>query len=174
MNDIDILFETAEKEKHVHSRSGEVFDAIAGLWLLGDELEAVLARIGRNYIVSSFLLNSLGFIYKRISADHDLPEFHAIELTDTAARVSFLTDLQKVKSDSLAKWLKDELVETLERALDSYCGENLEAVSRLGNLSDSIQRIAELYVDREDGEIWVYDSLFQFAEEVSGLHRESE
>ena len=34
--EIDSLFEAAEKERYVHSRSKETFDSIAGLWFLGD------------------------------------------------------------------------------------------------------------------------------------------
>lgn len=70
--EIDSLFEA---ERYIHSRSRETFDAVAGLWFLGGTFESVLARISCNYIVSSFLLNSIALIYQRIRSDYDLPEF---------------------------------------------------------------------------------------------------
>jgi hypothetical protein len=169
---IDLLVNSAEKEKHVHSRSKEIFDAVAGLWFLGNDFETALACIGHKYIISSFLLKSLELIYDRIRADYDLPEFHAIDLTDSDARKSFQDALQKLNSDSrFVEWLQNDLFSVCKRLLDSTYTHNLDTISMLGNLSDSIQRATERHSTQEDGEIWVYDSIFQFADEVLELHR---
>ena len=176
--EIDSLFETAEREKYVHSRSKETFDAIAGLWLLGDAFQSTLARISCDYIVSSFLLNSLALIYRRIRLDYDLPEFDAIAMANDEARQRFMKQIEKLKVDNgFLQWLEDYLLTKCEDLLYrlSYHaeGEDLEFVARLGNLADCTWQIAEKYVSRVDGDTWVYDSIFQFSDELLASFGES-
>jgi len=165
--EIDSLFEAAKREKYVHSRSEETFDAIAGLWFLGDAFQSILARISCNYIVSSFLLNSLALIYQRIRLDYNLPGFDASTLTNDEAFQRFLEEIEALKADrAFVQWLKDSLLSKCEKLLDHIEGTNLGNVAKLGNLADSTEHIAKQYVSREDGDTWVYDSIFQFSDEL--------
>ena len=165
--EINSLFEAARREIYVHSRSEETFDAIAGLWFLGDTFRSVLARISCNYIVSSFLLNSLALIYQRIRSDYDLPEFDAGVLTNDEAFQRFMEEIERLKADdTFVQWLKDSLLRKCEKLLDDVEVRDLEDMARLGNLADSTEHIAKQYVSREDGDTWVYDSIFQFSDEL--------
>jgi hypothetical protein len=164
--EIDSLFEAAEKERYVHSRSKETFDSIAGLWFLGDTFKSTLAYISSSYIVSSFLLNSLGLAYKSIRSDYGLPEFDSSALTNNEARREFLKELERLKADEIfVKWLKDFLIPKCEELLESIKGEELEDIAKLGNMADSTEHIARHYVSKEDGDTWIYDSIFQFSDE---------
>ncbi len=99
--------------------------------------------------------------------EYDLPEIQAADLTDDNVRESFLSALQRVKDDDcFVAWFRDSLLPECVQLLKQVDGDDLEAVSALGNLSDSIERLAELTAPQEDGEIWTYDCIFQFAEEV--------
>jgi|GEM_PF-5488587 len=166
--EINSLFEAARRERYVHSRSEETFDAIAGLWFLGDAFRSVLARISCNYIVSSFLLRSLALIYKRISSNYDLPEFDARDLANDKARRRFTEeDIKGLKADAtFVQWLQDFLLPKCVDLLLYVEGGNLEDIGRLGNLADSITRVAQQYVSHENGDTWVYDSIFQFSDEL--------
>ena len=77
---INLLFEAAEREKYLHSRARETFDSIAGLWFLDDDIQSKLASIACNYIVSSFLLTALWFIYEQLRVDYDLPKISARDI----------------------------------------------------------------------------------------------
>ncbi len=171
--EINSLFEAAEKERYVHSRSKETFDSIAGLWFLGDAFQSALARISNSYIVSSFLLNSLGLIYERMRFDYGLPEFSANALTDDETFKKFLEEIGKLKADGkFVQWLKDTLLPRCEELLHRVEGNDLESVARIGNLADSTEHIARQYASREDGDTWVYDSVFQFSDELIALYGE--
>jgi len=164
---VDRLFERAKKEKHIHSRSGETFDAIAGLWFLGDDVESVLSQITRSHIISSFLLKCLGIIYQRICKEYDIPDFQAKDVTDSEAYELFMGRLQKIKDDDrFVPWLQDSMFPVCAQLLDRVEGDNLEGISSLGNLADSTGHLAEGYASREDGEIWAYDCIFQLADEL--------
>lgn len=166
--EIELLFEAAEREKYVHSRSGETFDAIAGLWFLGEAFESTLAEIAHSYIVSSFLLESLELIYQRISSDYRLPDFSADVLTNQDALEEFLQAVEKLSHhESFVGWLQDSLLPRCGKLLKVHA-QSKEDVSRLGNLTDSIQRAAEQYSPGEDGDTWAYDGIFQLSNELLG------
>lgn len=163
--EINSLFKAAEKERYVHSRSIETFDAVAGLWFLGNDFESVLTHISHNYIVSSFLLNSLALIYQRIRSDYNMPEFNAVALTSDKARKEFEEKIERLKTDSkFIQWLKDSLLPKCEELLHRVEGESLEDIARIGNLADSTEHVAKQYVSLEDGDVWVYDGIFQFSD----------
>ena len=166
--EIELLFEAAEREKYVHSRSGETFDAIAGLWFLGEAFESTLAEIARSYIVSSFLLRALELIYQQIRSDYRLPDFSADVLTNQDALEEFLQAVGKLsRHESFVGWLQDSLLPRCSKLLKVHA-QSKEDVSRLGNLTDSIQRAAEQYSPGEDGDTWAYDGIFQLSNELLG------
>ncbi len=171
--EIEKLFQTAEKERYIHSRSKETFDNISGLWFLGNEFEKTLSQITKSYIVSSFLLKTLGCIYQRIRSEYSLSDFRAIDLTDEVVAGWFKEELAKLKNDDkFIAWLRKCLLPACDAIINAEI-EGLDEIARLGNSADSTQRISELYVDQEDGEIWCYDSIFQFHEFVVEQRRET-
>jgi len=174
-DEINLLFNEAEKEKHVHSRSKETFDNIAGLWLLDSNFDSVLAHISSNYIVSSFLLKSLELIYGCLQDDYDLPNFSADLLTDDGKLAEFKESLEKLKSDKkFLDWLQNTLLPRCEELMDYDNARNLEDISKIGNLADSTLYITQRYSANEDGDVWVYDGIFQFSDELKIVIEEPE
>lgn len=168
---IDLLFEAVEKEKYVHSRSKDTFDALAGLWFLDDTFQRSLARIASGYIVSSFLLKSLGAIYERIRMDYDLPKLNAKEFGTENVREDFIQKTRQVLQDeSCMQWLKYRLMPECIQLLDSIGARvnTLEDISSLGNLADSIEYTTEQYASQNDGDLWIYDSIFRFSDQLLG------
>ena len=135
---IDDLLEQAKKERHIHSRSVEVLKDIASLWDLDEIAQYRLAKIASSYIISSFLLKSLARINKRFDKD----------------------------SQSFKEWIEGTYLARCMDILEYDDAYTLEDVSRIGNLADSCDSIAEEYDKIEDGEIWVFDSIFQFADSL--------
>lgn len=165
--EINALFQDAAKEKHIHSRSKETFDDVAGLWFLGKRVVSTLAEISSQYVVASFLLKAIGLIYQRVRNDYNLPEFDARALTDDDAREAFLKAVDKLKADGgFVEWLEDLLLGKCAELARVVRFSDLQSVSRLGNLADATSHVAEQYVDRQDGDTWVYDAIFQFATEA--------
>lgn len=166
---INLLFETAEREKYLHSRAKETFDSIAGLWFLDNDIQSKLASIACNYIVSSFLLTALRFIYEQLRVDYDLPKISARDIGEDSVRNEFIQRVKEIMQDQESvHWVRNRLLPECMQLLNRIPAENLEDVSRLGNLADSIERTTEQYAVRENGELWVYDSVFRFSNQVLG------
>ncbi len=112
---IDELFEIAHKERHIHSASKEVIEAINALWEMDESITSMLAKIASRYVISSFLLKSLSLI-KRYANDVGFKE-----------------------------WLEEIYLPNCLELLKYDKAKNLEDVSRIANLADASFCLAKEY-----------------------------
>lgn len=157
--EIDELFEKAEKEQYVHSRSPETFDNIAGLWFADPYAHEVLRRLACQYITSSCLLKLLELFYKFDFGD-SMPPIKSIDLTDDTKRIAF-SKATSVIDDKYLAWFKQFVLSAITRLLDKVSATDLEEVARLGNCADSAVTFAQHAIEAGEDAI-MYDSLFYF------------
>ncbi len=172
--EIDRLFEKADKEQFVHSRSERTFDALAGLWRLGPKFEQALAHLSGNYIVSSFLLDALALVYERARTDYNIPEFGALHLMNSTSVTDFEQALERLKGDAIfVDWMENILLPKCEELLRRVNTHDLAAVASLGNLADSTQHVAEHSYKHDHSAGWIYDSVFQFYDAAVNVSAET-
>jgi len=171
---VDEIFELAERERYVYSDSDKSFDAIAGLWFLGDEFEKTLAEIVKYRIISTFLLDALGYFYKTLVDEYDIPSMSAIDLTNADKVASLQEALGKLKNNKrFIQWCTNLLLPSIEGILCRVKVEDLCTVSNIGNIADSILRAGKHAIMYPQSGM-VDDMVFEFAAEVMSFLREGD
>ncbi len=168
---IDSLIKALLKERYVHSLSPLVYDRIATLWHLDEDLERDLAHLCSKVWIGHFCLRYLShfneILKRKVDVDRGLK---AEELSEETRK-----DLRKKISDrEMRRRLKEEIMPLLKDLMEKARARNLDQLTSMIHGGEYLLSSLEDMAGHEEYDLWLHSLPEMYRKDLSysGILRE--